>query len=337
MGIKNLNKFLMGKCSSESILKKHLGIFGGKTIVIDTSIYLYKFMENSILIENMYLFISILLHYKITPIFVFDGKPPKEKMEILAKRKIEKKEAEIKYNALKQEMDIASHEEKEEITIEMDKLKKQFVRIKREDIESVKTLMDLYGVTYIEAEGEADQICAEMVITKKAWACLSDDMDLFVYGCTRVMRHFSLLNHTIVFYNINNILRELQMPMNEFREVMVLSGTDYNIHQKITLYKAMKYYDEYNKETKTHQSLTTDLGIAPNSKSVLRNSLQTIHFYDWLASKNIQTEQLREILPMFCLTNNDNDKSQHFTSVTKMKIKLPQLKEWLHNYGFVFL
>ena len=315
MGIKNLNKFLLSNCSSESIFKKHLSIFGGKSIVIDTSIYLYKFMENSILIENMYLLISILLHYKITPIFVFDGKPPKEKMEILAKRKTEKKEAEIKYNTLKQEMDIASQEEKEEITIEMDKLKKQFVRIKREDIESVKTLMDLYGVTYIEAIGEADRICAEMVINKKAWACLSDDMDLFVYGCTRVMRHFSLLNHTIVFYNINNILRELKMPMNEFREVMILSGTDYNIHQKITLYKAIKYYDEYNKETKT----------------------QSIQFYDWLASKNIQTDQLREILPLFCVTSLKHDNSQHFTMVTKPKIKLLQLKEWLHNYGFVFL
>jgi len=315
MGIKNLNKFLMDKCSSESIIKKHLGIFNDKTIVIDTSIYLYKFMEDSNLIENMYLLISILLHYKITPIFVFDGKPPREKMEILAKRKIEKKEAEIKYNTLKQEIDIANQEEKTEIAIEMDKLKKQFVRIKREDIESVKTLMELYGVAFIEAEGEADQLCAEMVITKKAWACLSDDMDLFVYGCTRVMRHFSLMNHTVVFYNINSILRELQMPMNEFREVMILSGTDYNIHQKITLYKAMKYYDEYNKESIT----------------------KTIQFYDWLASKNIQTDQLREILPMFCVSKPDHEKSQHFTSVTKPKIKLPQLKEWLYNYGFVFI
>jgi 5'-3' exonuclease len=275
---------------------------------------------------------------------VFDGKPPKEKMEILAKRKMEKKEAEIKYNTLKLEIDIANNEEKEEITIEMDKLKKQFVRIKREDIESVKTLMDLYGVTYIEAEGEADQICAEMVITKKAWACLSDDMDLFVYGCTRVMRHFSLMNHTIVFYNINSILRELQMPMNEFREVMILSGTDYNIHQKITLYKAMKYYDEYNKESKTlvpesvKPIIVTNLDF--NSASLRDAALKsphTIQFYDWLASKNIQTDQLREILPMFCVSNPHHEKTQHFTSVTKIKIKLPQLKEWLYKYGFVFL
>jgi flap endonuclease-1 len=315
MGIKNLNKFLIEKCSQQSILKKHLSIFSGKTIVIDTSIYLYKFMENSVLIENMYLLISILLHHKITPIFIFDGKPPKEKMEILAKRRMEKKEAETKFNTLKQEMVVALPEEKEEIVIEMDKLKKQFIRIKKEDIESVKTLMDLYGVTYIEAEGEADQICAEMVIKKKAWACLSDDMDLFVYGCTRVMRHLSLMNHTIVFYNINNILRELQMPMNDFREIMILSGTDYNINQKVTLYKAIKYYEEYTKELK----------------------LQNINFYDWLTCKNIQTKKLKEINQMFCISNQEYDKTLNFTSVSKPRMKLPQLKEWLEKYGFIFI
>lgn len=315
MGIKNLNKFLIEKCSQQSILKKHLSIFNGKTIVIDTSIYLYKFMENSVLIENMYLLISILLHHKITPIFVFDGKPPKEKMEILAKRKMEKKEAETKFNTLKQEMDISLPEEKEEIIIEMDKLKKQFIRIKKEDIESVKTLMDLYGVSYIEAEGEADLICAEMVIKKKAWACLSDDMDLFVYGCTRVMRHLSLMNHTIVFYNINNILRELQMPMNDFREIMILSGTDYNINQKVTLYKAIKYYEEYTKDAK----------------------FQNIKFYDWLSCKNIQTQNLKEINQMFCISNQEYDKTLHFTSVSKPRMKLPRLKEWLDNYDFIFI
>lgn len=315
MGIKHLNKFLLEKCSQQSIMKKHLSIFDGKTIVIDTSIYLYKFMENSVLIENMYLLISTLLYHKITPIFVFDGKPPKEKMEILAKRKIDKYEAETKYNILKQESDTVTQKEKEELLIEMNKLKKQFIRIKREDIESVKTLMDLYGVSYIEAEGEADKICAEMVIKKKAWACLSDDMDLFVYGCTRVMRHLSLLNHTIVFYNIHNILKDLKIPMNNFRDIMVLSGTDYNINQKITLYKAIKYYDEY----------------------IIDEHKQNVQFYDWLLDKNIQTDKLKEIINMFHISNQEYDKTLNFTSTSKPRIKLPQLKEWLYNYGFVFL
>ena len=92
MGIKNLNRYLLEKCTDKSIQKKHLGIFDGKTVVIDTSIYLYKFIETNELIENMYLMISILLHYKIHPIFVFDGKPPKEKNDTLRKRKMDKQE-----------------------------------------------------------------------------------------------------------------------------------------------------------------------------------------------------------------------------------------------------
>ena len=87
MGIKNLNRYLLEKCSENAIKQKHLSIFSGKTLVIDTSIYLYKFAEEKALIENMYQLITIMRHYKIIPIFVFDGKPPKEKEELIQKRK----------------------------------------------------------------------------------------------------------------------------------------------------------------------------------------------------------------------------------------------------------
>ena len=39
---------------------------------------------------------------------------------------------------------------------------------------------------YYTAINEADELCASMVINGFAWACLSEDMDMFVYGCTRV-------------------------------------------------------------------------------------------------------------------------------------------------------
>ena len=78
MGIKNLNRYLLENCKNQSIQKKHLELFRGKTIVIDTSIYMYKYAETGELIESMYHMISVLLHYKISPVFVFGGKPPKE-------------------------------------------------------------------------------------------------------------------------------------------------------------------------------------------------------------------------------------------------------------------
>ena len=91
MGIKNLNSYFRNECSSYSINQKHLSVYRHKKFVIDTSIYLYRFLSENALIENMYLLISIFKYYNITPIFIFDGKPPQKKLELLKKRKIQKK------------------------------------------------------------------------------------------------------------------------------------------------------------------------------------------------------------------------------------------------------
>ena len=63
MGIKFLNRFLLDNCNKKSIKKTHLKMFENKTIVIDTSIYLYKFISDEQLIENIYLMLSIFKFY----------------------------------------------------------------------------------------------------------------------------------------------------------------------------------------------------------------------------------------------------------------------------------
>ena len=317
MGIHNLNRFLLDKCTTESISKKHMKILSGKTIVVDTSIYLYKFTANNLLIENMYLLITIFKYYNITPIFVFDGKPPDEKKQILKKRLIDKIIAEKKYNELKDKINtIVDMKDKKELEVEIDSLKKQFIRIKDSDIKSVKELMDYCNVVYYDAPGEADQLCAKLVIDKKAWACLSDDMDMFVYGCTRVIRHISLLNHTVIFYNINSILRELKMSMNDFREIMVISGTDYNIYDNTNLDDTMKHYKDY-KETQESE----------------------IGFYEWLYNnkqyiKNY--ESLKNIYNIFDLSNIDISEFCK-SNITINVNNNNKLIEFLKPYGFIFV
>ena len=80
-----------------------------------------------------------------------------------------------------------------------------------------------------------------LVIKKKAWACLSEDMDMFVYGCPRVLRYLSLMNRTVVLYNTQGILEILDISQKELREVCVLSGTDYNSNT-LNLYKIFAYF-----------------------------------------------------------------------------------------------
>ncbi len=313
MGIPNLNRFLTNNCSSQSIGKKHLSSFSGKIIVIDASIYMYKFYSNDSLIENMYHMITIFKYYRIIPVFVFDGKPPDEKKEVLEQRYLDKKVAEKRYKELLLSMETAG-EDKSEMMVELDKLKKQFIRIKKDDITAVKKLLESCGVTYYNAPGEADQLCAKMVLNREAWACLSDDMDMFAYGCTRVLRYISLMNHTVVFYNIIGILRELEMSMTHFREILVLSGTDYNKNdnESMKLIDLMKQYQVF----------------------ICRGT--DISFYKWLSNRTfsdvIDENTFDHVYSMFTITDYKNS-----VLPVKSKGSIDTMKDILKHHGFVFV
>jgi 5'-3' exonuclease len=224
----------------------------GKRIVVDVSIYLYKYESDNTLIESIYTMISIFRHYNITPIFIFDGVAPTEKKELIESRLQKKRIAENEYYKLKE----ISHggsvnaTEKNDIEEQMNALKKKFVYMNKIKINKIKYLLDCYGMTYFDASGEADQLCAWLVINNLAWACLSDDMDMFVYGCNRVLRYFSLINHNAVLYDYENILRELKIEHDIFKEICVLSGTDYGVGMgagagSVNIIKIMQLYKNY--------------------------------------------------------------------------------------------
>ncbi len=240
---------------SDSIKKCTLHELYGKILVIDTSIYLYRFLADKSLLDNMYMMIALFRYYNITPIFIFDGKAPIEKNKLIAKRNSDKNIAEKRYYYLKNMLDNMeqTHSSYEELYTEMLSLKKKFIRLKRSDIKSVQELMRAFGVSYIEAEGEADVLCAKFVQKKHAYACLSEDMDLFVYGCPRVLRYLSLLNETVILYSLDKILKDLNLNFEEFKEICVLSGTDYNynLDSPTGLYKTLNYFKQYKKSKTT--------------------------------------------------------------------------------------
>ena len=117
---------------------------------------------------------------------------------------------------------------------------------------------------------------------------LSDDMDMFVYGCTRVIRNISLLNKTVLFYDMNNILTDLCMSEEHFKQILVLSGTDYNIYDKTDLDTTIELYTKYMNQFV--------------SKKISSN----ISFYQWLmqTSEYINNiEKLNNICELFKINN----------------------------------
>jgi len=250
MGIHNLNRFLYDNCSKRAIFKTHLQYAQGKTVVIDTSIYMYKFMANNKLLENMQKMVDVFTKNHVTPIFIFDGKPPEEKRELLKRRQMAKYMAEKKYNELKTltEGDNVTQDEKESAAKEMQTLKQQFIRIREVDIVNVKELLLQNNILFYEAEGEADKMCADMVSDERAWACMSDDMDMFVYGCKRVFRNVNIYNSTIIVYDTKQILYDLMWTQKDMRDILILSGTDYSaVDKTISLDRTVQWFVEYKK------------------------------------------------------------------------------------------
>jgi hypothetical protein len=317
MGIKHLNQFLTEKCNNQAIKKMHLSKFSGKKIAVDASIYLYKFMGENRFIEYMYLMISIFKTYEIEPIFIFDGTSPPEKKELLDERKKNKIFAEENYNKIKKEIEsMDNHEDKCEMVNEMEKLKKQFIYIKPSDYKAVKQLMDNSGIQWIDAPGEADELCAHFMHTGQVYACLSEDMDMFAYGCCRVMRHFSLLKHNVLFYDLEQILCQLQMNMQEFRQVIVLSGTDYNKEETTNLYDSIKWFFAYKRSTIMCED-------------------ETPTFYEWLSNN---TNYIRNMDTLQATYKMFKHKNMMFDCPdNKKKENKELLIEFLGHDGFVFI
>jgi hypothetical protein len=323
MGIKHLNRFLREE-AQDCIKFISLAELSGKKIAVDISIYMYKYASEGTLLENMYLMLSTLRYYEIVPVFIFDGKPPPEKNELLQKRKEDKQEAEKEYNQLKKQLENKTIDdvEKQEVINNMDILKKKFIHIGKNDIESVKKLIRAYGATYYDAPGEADELCALLVIKNKVWACLSEDMDMFVYGCNRVLRYLSLLNKTVVLYDTKDILNNLGITQKELREICVISGTDYSFNKKPicnqdnipTLYKTLSYFKKYHKEN-------TDL-----------------EFYDWLREKTDYIKDYEGLVKTYDLFELNNKYLALFENI--MIFNGPIIKKDINNIikleGFIF-
>ena len=282
MGIRNLNRFIQQRCP-ETPTRIHLRDLTGKRIAVDTSIYMYRYSGEGALLENMYLMASVFRHYDIHAVFIFDGPPPPQKTDLIELRRKKKDIAKKQYDALatimkeKKRAGYASVEttEIDDIEDSMRELKKQFVRLRDCDIANVKELLVSFGFATIDAEGEADVLCAKLSLKKRVDACLSDDTDMFVYGCPVVLRHISLLNHSVVSYDTREILKKLSLTQQEFKMMCVVCGTDYSptsssaaspevVFKKITKFKSLPpaeilkhhnsgggFYDWYSEEGTT--------------------------------------------------------------------------------------
>tara|TARA_B100001093_G_scaffold518817_1_gene605118 strand:- start:1968 stop:2927 length:960 start_codon:yes stop_codon:yes gene_type:complete len=222
MGIRLLNRFLKESCKTNVI---HFNQLENKKIAIDIYNYIYRFLGNNRLLEELDSLCCSFHRYKIRPLFVFDGKNREEKKEELEKRRIQRDVANKEYEKIiaKFEKSPKSLKLKKKLTI----LNRERVKLTKWDIVDVKKYLDLSGMKYIDANGEAEELCTELVNKNKVFACMSEDTDLFAFGCKRIIRSVHFKKETFVMYEMEHFLNYLNLDIDSFRMVCTLSYNDY--------------------------------------------------------------------------------------------------------------
>ena len=211
----------------------------GRTVSIDAFNTLYQFLStirqrdgrpltdengnvtshlSGILYRN-----SSMIEKGIKPIYIFDGQAPELKSETQAKRREIREESEKIYKEALAEGD----------TEKARKYAMRSSKLSPEIIDSSKKLLTLMGIPYIDAKGEGEAQAAYLVSQGDAYAVASQDYDCLLFGAKRVVRNLAVnSNNNLEYYQLDRVLRELDITREELVDMGILIGTDFCEGQK---------------------------------------------------------------------------------------------------------
>lgn len=193
-------------------------------------------------------------------VYVFDGEYHELKGKTHLKRGGAKEEAKRKYEEAKSEDDVEA----------MGKYARGFAKIDDEMIAECKDLLRAMGIAVVEAPGEGEMQCAQLVKEGSAYAVGSQDYDALVVGGNRLIQNLTLARKRKVpggfvyispeVIDYQKVLGELELDGDRLISLAILVGTDFNPggvrgigpKKALALCRAKKYPVEIFKEVE-HQ------------------------------------------------------------------------------------
>ncbi len=338
MGIKSLTQILNAKCQL-AINKRNLDCYKGMILGVDISIFLYKYLHlNDDHIEGITRLLLRLIKNGILPLIIFDGRPPKEKSEVLISRKEKREYLVTKKEIISKLMDKIEGKSEEEVKKELeeiqkdkgenmklededikelmgkntDELKEEFektikriVYVKSEHIESTKRLCDYMGVPYIVSKGEAESLLAHLCKEEIIDGCISEDTDILANGGKIFLRNVSAEKNAVDEYCLEGILTGLEMTYEEFMDMCILCGCDYT--SKIGGMGPMNAY----KMIKKHGNIESTLEeLKKNPKFVIPSE------------ENFNYVKARDLF----INSSRHDNREEI--IEKIKLKTPNMEEF---------
>lgn len=303
MGIKNLNSFLKKKAPS-AFIQRPISDLMGQSIAIDAFGYLYahihtltnEIVNSSIdplnidrikifkpLVQRTLNFIFKLSQQNIITVWCWDGKHRPEKNVTKQKQKEEKlanlqKLAEIR-NVLLQ-LDI--FDRPMDLLLEYKKLLIKTAYIASDEIIIIQELLYSIGIISLKADTEGENLASALCQKGFVYAVYSQDTDNYALGTPIMITEItaSYFQCVILF----NILTELELNINSFRDFCILCGTDFNHNiYRIGAEKSYKLIKEY----KSIDNIPLVINSQEHQKTLNYNVVRSI-----LTPQNVNFEEL---------------------------------------------
>jgi len=137
----------------------------------------------------------------------------------------------------------------------IEKQKKHIFNITKNDIEKVIQVFRVFGIPYLIAPYESEQLCCSLVNKGICDAVLSPDSDCIAYNSKIIINNLDTTDGTIKYIDMEYLKKELNLNTNQVLDFCILLGCDYNRTFKIKNvgpvkgYQLIKKYEDINKIT----------------------------------------------------------------------------------------
>jgi 5'-3' exonuclease len=262
MGIRGLSGWIGWACPEGKEIPDWSN-FKDTTIGIDVLGFLYKAKLQKISpITYLARLIIACRKHSITPVPIFDGKPPEEKRKMLEQRFERRTAAQLKHQALKTDTEktTMSLAQREVVEQELQKLEHTANYLTSDERDVAKQLFYACGIMSYNATGEADTVLAYFARRGTFAAVISNDFDMLARGVPILLvpETYALPGDKSGWqlFRLDTITKAVQFTYEQFLEMCVLMGCDYTTGVKTLQYKsaywAIKYRGQIEKTIKQY-------------------------------------------------------------------------------------
>ena len=163
-------------------------------------------------------------------VFVFDGRPPAEKAQEIARRRAVRERYEDAAAAAREAGDHATAYAKSTMTS----------RLTAEMVGEARELLTLLGIPVVQAPSEAEAQAAHIARRGDVWAAASKDYDALLFGAPRVVRFLSISGREFLpsqgtfrpirpeVIDVEGMLAALSITRPQLVDLGMLVGTDFH-------------------------------------------------------------------------------------------------------------